>query len=295
MTAQYGIYFISQFLLPTCQRPLEAYARRMSTTIARPGRVLISGAAGGLGAATARRFAADGARVALTDINAEGLEVVAKEVNGLALPADGTSREALHDVVERTVEEFGAVDAVIAAQGAQISSSTSPKSHDNWTRSLDVNLNGAFYLAAESLPHLVQSKGSIVLVSSSAGLFAGPSGAAGYTAAKTGIIGLTRWLAREYGPRGVRVNAVSPGWIRTQLGEDAMKYLAERDGLTLEDAYRAATAHIPLRRVADPAEIAAVCAFLTSSDASMVTGHTLVADGGGAVVDSSTEAFDQPS
>ena len=93
---------------------------------------------------------------------------------------------------------------------------------------------------------------------------------------------------------GGNIAAVA-GEIRTQLGEGAMSYLAERDNLTLEEAYRVATAHIPLRRAAEPEEIAAVCAFLTSSDASMVTGHTLVADGGGAVVDPSTEIFDPQS
>ena len=266
----------------------------LNHTITRPRRVLISGAAGGLGSATARRFAADGARVALTDLNADGLAVVAKELNGLALPADGTDRDALRDVVTGAARELGGLDAVVAAQGAQVPSTASPKTHDGWVRSLDINLSGAFYLAAEAMPHLLESPGaSVVLVSSSAGIFAGPAGTAGYTAAKTGIVGLTRWLAREYGPRGVRVNAVSPGWIRTQLGEGAMAFLAERDGLTMEEAYAAATARIPLRRAAEPEEIAAVCAFLTSSDASMVTGHTLVADGGGAVVDTSTEIFDQ--
>lgn len=265
-------------------------------TVQRPSRVLISGAAGGLGSALARRFVADGARVALTDINAEGLASLAKEVDGFALPADGTDRTALHDVVARTVEEFGGLDAVVGAQGAQVTSTTSLKTQDGWLRSLDINLSGAFYLASEALPHLVDSPGSsIVLLSSSAGLFAGPPGTAGYTAAKTGIIGLTRWLAREYGPRGVRVNAVTPGWIRTPLGEGGMAYLAKRDNITVEEAYKVATAHVPLRRVAEPDEIAAVCAFLASSDASMVTGHTLVADGGGAVVDPATEIFDLPS
>jgi NAD(P)-dependent dehydrogenase (short-subunit alcohol dehydrogenase family) len=233
--------------------------------------------------------------VALTDIDEARLSVVAKEVGGLALPADGTDREALRGVVDAAVAKLGGLDAVIGAQGAQVVSSTSPKGHDGWLRSLEINLNGAFYLSAEALPHLLQSRGSIVLLSSSAGSFAGPPGTVGYTAAKTGLIGLVRWLAREYGPRGVRVNAVSPGWIRTPLGEGAMSFLAERDGLTLEEAYRGATAHVPLRRAAEPEEIAAVCAFLTSSDASMITGHTLVADGGAAVVDPSTEIFDAPS
>lgn len=262
------------------------------TQIGRPTRVLISGAAGGLGTAVARRFSADGARVALTDINATGLAALAEEVGGLALPADGTVRAELHDVVAEAAIELGGLDAVIAAQGAQIPSTTSPKTQEAWLRNLDINLSGPFYLVAEAMPHLIESSGSAVLISSSAGIFSGPAGTAGYTAAKTGVVGIVRWLAREYGPRGVRVNGVSPGWIRTPLGDGGMAFIAQRDGVTVEEAYASATARVPLRRPADPAEIAAVCAFLTSSDASMVTGHTVVADGGGAVVDSSTEIFD---
>jgi NAD(P)-dependent dehydrogenase (short-subunit alcohol dehydrogenase family) len=133
-----------------------------------------------------------------------------------------------------------------------------------------------------------------VLFASTAGLIAGPPGTVGYTAAKAAIIGITRWLARDYGPRGVRVNAVCPGWVRTPLGEGAMAYLAQREGITLDEAYALTAKHVPLRRAAEPEEIASVCAFLASADASMVTGHVLVADGGGAAVDSSTVIFDEP-
>jgi meso-butanediol dehydrogenase/(S,S)-butanediol dehydrogenase/diacetyl reductase len=267
----------------------------MTYAITRPTRVLISGAAGGLGSSVARRFAADGAQVALTDINGDGVKALADELGGLPLTADGTVREELREVVARTAAEFGGIDAIIGAQGAQVTSTTSPKTHEGWQKSLDINLSGPFYLAAEAMPHLVASRGSAVLISSSAGIFSGPVGTAGYTAAKTGVVGLVRWLAREYGPQGVRVNGVSPGWIRTALGDGGMAFIAQRDGISVDEAYAAATSRVPLRRPADPAEIAAVCAFLTSSDASMVTGHTVVADGGGAVIDCSTGIFDPPA
>ena len=155
--------------------------------------------------------------------------------------------------------------------------------------------NGAFFLASEALPHLIERKGSIVMIASTAGIFAGPPGTVGYTAAKSGLIGLVRWLARDFGPRGVRVNAVCPGWVRTAMGEGAMAYLAQREGIALEEAYRLTAKHIPLRRVAEPREIASVCAFLAWPDASMVTGHVLVADGGGAAVDPATIMFDPPA
>jgi meso-butanediol dehydrogenase/(S,S)-butanediol dehydrogenase/diacetyl reductase len=257
--------------------------------------VLISGAAGGVGSATARRFVEDGSKVAVTDIDGERLEELADEIGALALPADGTQREPLHEVIDQVVAEFGGLDAVIATQGATSSGVANAKSDDAWSNALQVNLTGSFYLASEAMPHLIERRGSIVMIASTAGLFAGPPGTVGYTAAKSGLIGLVRWLAREFGPRGVRVNAVCPGWVRTALGEDAMAYLAQREGVTPEEAYRLTTEHVPLRRVAEPSEIASVCAFLASSDASMVTGHTLVADGGGAVVDPANTIFDIPA
>jgi NAD(P)-dependent dehydrogenase (short-subunit alcohol dehydrogenase family) len=254
--------------------------------------VLVSGAAGGVGSATARRFVEGGARVAITDINAERLQAVADEIGALALPADGTKVEELAEVVAQAVEEFGGLDTVVAAQGAAISGPASRKGDRAYQAALDVNLNGSYALVTESVPHLIKRQGSIVMISSAAGLFAGPPGNVGYTVAKHGIIGLVRWLARDLGPRGVRVNAVCPGWVRTALGGGAMEYLGEREGISLDEAYDLATKHTPLRRAADPEEIASVCAFLASSDASMVTGHSLLADGGAAAVDLSTAVFD---
>ena len=256
--------------------------------------VLISGGAGSTGAATARRFVADGAKVALTDIDAERLEAMADELGALALPADGTSRDALETVVERTVREFGALDTLIATQGSFSTGPTGRRGDKAWFRALDINLNGCYFLATEALPHLVDRAGSIVVIASTAGLFGGPEGAIGYSAAKAGVIGFVRYLARQYGPRGVRANAVCPGWIRTGLAGESMEWLAQREGISTDDAYRLCTAHTPLRRPAEPEEIASVCAFLASSDASMVTGHALLVDGGSTAVDVGTTAYDPP-
>ncbi|MDI2031768.1 SDR family oxidoreductase [Saccharopolyspora sp. TS4A08] len=254
---------------------------------------LVTGAAGGVGSATARRLAEDGARVAITDINVERLKVLADEIGGIALPADGTNGEAVRDVVAQAVAELGGLDTVIATQGAAIAGTARPKHVDAYHKALDVNLHGSYYLAGEVMPHLIESQGSLVLFASTAGLIAGPPGTVGYTAAKAAIIGVTRWLAREYGPRGVQVNAVCPGWVRTPLGEGAMAHLSEREGITVDEAYAMTAQHVPLRRVAEPEEIAGCCTFLASGDASMVTGHVLVADGGGAAVDASTVVFDE--
>jgi NAD(P)-dependent dehydrogenase (short-subunit alcohol dehydrogenase family) len=256
--------------------------------------VLVSGAAGGMGSAITRRFVADGATVAITDVAADRLQALAAETGALPLPADGTDRAALVEVVGATVGEFGGLDTLIAAQGATSSGTANGKTDDAWFRALDINLNGAFFLACATLPHLRARQGSIVMIASTAGVVAGPPGSVGYSAAKAGLIGLMRWLARDFGPKGVRVNAVCPGWVRTPLADEGMAYLAQREGITVPEAYRLATAHVPLRRASEPEEIAAVCAFLASDDASCVTGHALVADGGGTVVDAGNAAFDPP-
>lgn len=254
--------------------------------------VLVSGAAGGVGSAVARKFADGGARVAITDIDADGLRALADELGALALPADGTLVDELSGVVSRAVEAFGALDTVIAAQGAAISGPANRKGDDAYAAAMDVNLNGAYALVTEAVPYLVERRGSIVMISSAAGFFAGPPSNVGYTVAKHGVVGLMRWLARDLGPRGVRVNAVCPGWVRTGLGGGAMEYLGRREGIGVDEAYDLATRHTPLRRPAEPEEIAEVCAFLASDAASIVTGHALFADGGAAAVDLSTAVFD---
>ncbi|MEJ2870452.1 SDR family oxidoreductase [Actinomycetospora sp. OC33-EN08] len=260
--------------------------------IRRPELALVTGAAGGVGSATVRRLVADGAKVVATDIDEARLSDLEAETGAHVIPADGTDREAIASVVAAAVDQLGGLDAVVAAQGAAIGGTSAPKHGDLYLKALDVNLHGSYFLAGEVLPHLAARGGSMVFLASTAGLIAGPPGTVGYTAAKAGLIGVTKWLARDWGPRGVRVNAVCPGWIRTSLGEGAMSYLSQREGITMDEAYARTAAHVPLRRVAEPEEIAGCCAFLTSSDASMVTGHVLVADGGGAVVDSSTVVFD---
>jgi NAD(P)-dependent dehydrogenase (short-subunit alcohol dehydrogenase family) len=132
------------------------------------------------------------------------------------------------------------------------------------------------------------------MFTSTAGVFSAGPGGVGYTAAKAGVIGLMRWIARDFGPQGIRVNAVAPGWIETPLAGATMGYLAEREGISDEEARRLAVAHVPNRRFGKPSEIASVCAFLASEDASMVNGHVLIADGGAAIVDTTTSALDLP-
>jgi meso-butanediol dehydrogenase / (S,S)-butanediol dehydrogenase / diacetyl reductase len=149
------------------------------------------------------------------------------------------------------------------------------------------DLTGAFLMARAALPALIERSGSVVNVSSVNGHLAGPGWAA-YCTSKAGLIMLTRSLANDYGPRGVRANAVCPGWVRTPMGDSDMDEVAQVRGVDREGAYRLTHADNPLRRPAEPEEVASVVSFLAGPDAAYVTGVALDVDGGTSVVDPSS-------
>ncbi len=163
-----------------------------------------------------------------------------------------------------------------------------------WAQGLRANLDTAFVVARECLPYLIDRQGCIVIISSIAGLAAGTE-VCGYTTAKHGLIGLARSLARDYGPRGVPVNVVCPGWVKTPMADAELKELAQAKGLSLEQTYALVTRDVPLRRPAEPEEIASICRFLASEQASIVTGAVITADGGATIVDVPTLAFCEPA
>jgi NAD(P)-dependent dehydrogenase (short-subunit alcohol dehydrogenase family) len=155
-------------------------------------------------------------------------------------------------------------------------------------------VTGPYLVAREASPRLVErGGGAIVNISSVAGLVAGPDGAA-YATSKAAVIMLTRSLAVELGPKRIRVNALCPGWVRTPMSERQMDELAAARGVTREQAFALVSADLPLRRVAEPEEIAAACLFLASPEASFITGSVLVADGGSTAVDVGMLAFARP-
>ncbi|XVO85538.1 SDR family NAD(P)-dependent oxidoreductase [Pseudomonas palleroniana] len=255
-----------------------------------PRTVLITGAGSGIGAACARMYAEDGARLVLVGRRREPLEQVARETGGLILVGDAACPDTWDGFVQQIREQYGRLDVLLACAGGHGLGSATQTRPATWADALRSNLDSAFYSARACLPLLQASTGNIVLIGSIASLAAGPE-VCGYTTAKHALLGLNRSLARDYGPYGVRVNAVCPGWVHTPMADAEMQALMDAYGDTLQQAYARVCTDVPLRRAAQPEEIAKVCRFLASSDASIMTGATVVADGGSSIVDVPTLAF----
>jgi NAD(P)-dependent dehydrogenase (short-subunit alcohol dehydrogenase family) len=244
-------------------------------------RAIISGAATGIGAATARRFVAEGAAVAILDTNADdGAALVA------GLQADGATAffsqcdisdpVAVESATDAAASNLGGLDIVFANAGVGtvvIGGTVESIEPDQWDLAFDVNARGVYALTRAAIPYLrAAGGGSIVMTSSSSALVGTGSRAThAYAATKGALISLTRAMAVSYGPEGIRVNALVPGFVRTRLTADVV---------SIPEKYAAALKSIPLRRVADPEELASCALFLASDDASFVTGAVLVADGG---------------
>ncbi|WP_125614575.1 SDR family NAD(P)-dependent oxidoreductase [Specibacter cremeus] len=253
---------------------------------------LVSGGGTGIGAAIAERFAAEGARVAVVGRRPQPLQEVAARCGAKAVVADLTDSSQAAAAVAETVAEFGGLDIVVANAGGHGFASVADTDDAAWQASLNVNLTTAFTTVRAALGQLVERRGSVVVISSLAGVFAGPN-VAGYTVGKHALIGLTKSLARDYGVHGVRVNTLCPGWVRTPMADEEMdEYARHASVSSREEAYARVTANVPLRRAAEPAEMAAIVRFLASDEASYITGATIIADGGAHIVDLPTIAFD---
>ncbi|RJQ79389.1 SDR family oxidoreductase [Pseudonocardiaceae bacterium YIM PH 21723] len=256
--------------------------------------IAITGGGTGIGAAVARRYTSEGANVVVLGRRREPLEKVAAETGAHVIACDAGVTADAENAIAEIIGRFGRLDVVVANAGGHGLSSVTGTDDGEWELALRSNLSSAFAVCRAALPSLVDAGGQVVIVSSLSGLFAGPD-MAGYTVAKHALIGLTRSIARDYGPQGVRANAVCPGWVRTPMGDGAMEQFAETAGFTggRDEGYRRATAEVPLRRPAEPEEIASIVRFLGSPESSYVTGAVLVADGGAHAVDLPTLAFER--
>lgn len=254
---------------------------------------LITGGGTGIGAAVARRFVADGGNVFLMGRRREQLEQVAASLDGAAavVVGDAGVQGDVKAAVEQARSRFGRLDVLIANAGGHGLGSALQTDDAGWAEALHANLTTAFVCVRECLPALIENRGSIVVVSSIAGLFAGPQ-VVGYVTTKHALIGLTRSIARDYGPQGVRINALCPGWVRTAMADEQMDVIRQKHQLqTTDEAYALVTRDVPLRRPAEAAEVANVACFLASAEAAMMSGSVVMVDGGASAVDLPTLAF----
>jgi meso-butanediol dehydrogenase / (S,S)-butanediol dehydrogenase / diacetyl reductase len=235
--------------------------------------VIVTGAASGIGAATARRFASEGAKVVAVDRDEAGLADVAKSMPSghvLAHVADVSDSAAVDAMVKAATDRFGRLDVLVNNAGVHEGGEPKDITDEQWRKVMATDLDGVFFGCRAALPHLEKTIGSIVNTASVSGT-GGDWAMSPYNAAKGGVVNLTRALAMDLGKRGVRVNAVCPSLTRTGMTEDMM----DDKGLLAKFAER-----IPLGRVCEPEEIASVIAFLASDDASFMTGANVAVDGG---------------
>jgi len=241
--------------------------------------VLITGGAGGMGLATAERFASLGDRVMLADIDAGGLEAAEGERISTVV-TDVSSVADCNRMVAETLTQQGGLDILVCAAGLWVEGPTAEMTEDQWDRTMDVNLKGAFFSCVAAIPPLTASLGSIVLISSDYGLVGGP-GAAIYCASKFGMNGLMRSLALELAPKGVRVNSVCPADVATPMLEGQAR---DYGGGDFDGYYAGLLATLPQgserARFIRPDEIAAVIAFLSSPEAEAINGVSMPVEWG---------------
>lgn len=237
--------------------------------------VIVTGGASGIGAATARRLAEEGAKVAVLDIDKQRAADVAADIDGLAIQVDVTDHEQVRQAVLSAELDLGRIDVLVANAGGDRPGFFAESTPADWQAVLAVNLLGVMSCVHATLPGMRRrGSGSIVIMASEAGRV-GTSAGAAYSAAKAGAIGFMKAIAREWARCGVRCNAVAPGPIDTPL----LRGLEESGklGATMRQAMINATA---LGRTGTADEVAASVAFLASDDASYLTGHTLAVSGG---------------
>ena len=236
--------------------------------------VVVTGAANGIGAACARLFAASGAKLALWDVDVAAGQALAAELGGDARPirCDVSSRPEVEAAIAATLAAFGRIDVLINNAGIFRAADFLDITEADWNAVIGVNLKGAFLVGQAVAREMAKSGGgAIVNMSSVNGVMAIPT-IASYNATKGGINQLTRVMALSLADRGIRVNAVAPGTIATELAQKAVLGSAE--------ARERIMSRTPMRRLGEPGEIASVCAFLASDAASYMTGEIVVVDGG---------------
>ena len=242
---------------------------------------IVTGGAGGIGRATALAFAAEGAAVAVVDLNQDAAEAVAAEIRGTgararAFPADVSHEPDIQRVVSGAVAEFGGIDVVFNNAGIIRRTTALEIEADEWDRVFAVNVRSIYLMCKHVVPVMTAAGGGSIINTGSGWGLKGGARALSYCASKGAVVNMTRALAIDHGPTGIRVNSVNPGDVNTGMLRDEARQLAQSDASFLAEA-----ADRPLQRMGEPHEIAAAVVWLASDESSYVTGTALVADGGG--------------
>lgn len=232
---------------------------------------IITGGAGGIGKETAKLFVKEGASVAIFDVNKDGIDVALKEIGGNSkgYVVDVSDFEDANKNVQSVIKDFGYVDVLINNAGITRDGFLTKMEIEDWNKVIAINLTGTFNCAKAVAPHMMErGKGNIINVSSVVGVY-GNIGQTNYSATKAGVIGLTKTWAKEFAKKGIRVNAIAPGFIKTPMTEKVPEKVLQ---MMIDKT--------PMGRMGEPIEVANVLLFLASDESSFVTGHTLHIDGG---------------
>jgi NAD(P)-dependent dehydrogenase (short-subunit alcohol dehydrogenase family) len=249
---------------------------------------LITGGGTGIGAAIARRFVDEGAKICITGRRQEMLDKVAQSMPSDSVticPGDVTNFTDIKKMVSTATEFGGKLDVLVNNAGIDPGGTVVDLDLELWKKVIDINVTGSFLAMKASLPYIIKNGGgSVINIASLGGVRCLP-GMAAYCTSKAALIMLTKQAALDYGPYKVRCNAVCPGATRTTMLEEALTPLTESLTTDIDGVFARISSNVPLRRVASPEEVTGLCSFLASDDSLFMTGSVLLLDGGAAIVD----------
>ena len=236
---------------------------------------IITGGGSGIGAATARLFAAEGAKLALVDQNAEGLAKVAAGLDAITIPADVSSDAQARAGVAKVIEQWGRIDVLMTGAGMSTGGTVDSIDEAAWDRTFDVNVKGTFLWIHHAIQHMIGAKSGAIITIGSQLAQSSPGRNAAYVASKGAIAAFTKTMAVDHARQGIRVNALMPGVIDTPMPARSLTRYADPDKMRAYWHER----H-PMGRIGKPEEVAKAALFLACDDSSFVTGHLMFVDGG---------------